>query len=61
MWVDMFPILSDTYKPPPPVDITPRKPKKHVLRVVIWNTADVLLEDQSLITGAKMSDIYVKG
>ncbi len=29
------------------------------LRVVIWNTKDVILEEES-ITGEKMSDIYVK-
>lgn len=31
-----------------------------VLRVIIWNTANVILEETS-ITGEKMSDIYVKG
>jgi len=30
------------------------------LRVIIWNTRDVILEETS-ITGEKMSDIYVKG
>lgn len=30
------------------------------LRVIIWNTTDVVLEEES-ITGEKMSDIYVKG
>ena len=30
------------------------------LRVVIWNTTEVILEEES-ITGEKMSDIYVKG
>lgn len=30
------------------------------LRVIIWNTSDVILEETS-ITGEKMSDIYVKG
>ena len=33
---------------------------RYELRVIIWNTADVLLEETS-ITGEKMSDIYVKG
>ena len=32
----------------------------YVLRVIIWNTEDVFLEETS-ITGEKMSDIYVKG
>lgn len=31
------------------------------MRVIIWNTEDVVLEDDSLVTGEKTSDIYVKG
>ena len=31
-----------------------------MLRVIIWNTVDVILEEES-ITGEKMSDIYVIG
>lgn len=31
------------------------------LRVVIWNTDDVILEDDAFMTGEKMSDIYVRG
>jgi len=29
--------------------------------VIIWNTDDVVLEDDAFFTGEKMSDIYVKG
>ena len=33
--------------------------RRKELRVIIWNTTDVLLEEES-ITGEMMSDIYVK-
>ena len=33
--------------------------RRQELRVIIWNTTDVLLEEES-ITGEMMSDIYVK-
>ncbi|CAN9498589.1 unnamed protein product [Ophioblennius macclurei] len=59
MWVDMFPM--DLPHPGPSVDISPRKPKGYEMRIIIWNTEDVILEDSNFLTGQKSSDIYVKG
>uniref|UniRef100_A0A3Q3GKY8 Fer-1 like family member 4 n=1 Tax=Labrus bergylta TaxID=56723 RepID=A0A3Q3GKY8_9LABR len=58
MWVDMFPTDVPA---PPPVDIKPRKPEQYELRVIIWNTDDVFLDDVNPFTGDPSSDIYVKG
>ncbi|XP_034042017.1 fer-1-like protein 6 [Thalassophryne amazonica] len=59
MWVDMFPM--DMPHPGPAVNISPRKPKGYELRIIIWNTEDVILEDTNFLTGQQSSDIYVKG
>ncbi|KAF5273283.1 hypothetical protein FQR65_LT04705 [Abscondita terminalis] len=59
MWIDIFPFMSSSY--PEMVNITPRKPIPYELRIVIWNTEDVILDDDDFFIGEKMSDIYVKG
>ncbi|XP_056404371.1 fer-1-like protein 4 [Hyla sarda] len=58
MWIDMFP---NDVPPPPTVNIKPREPVSYELRVIIWNTDDVILDDVNPFTGEPSSDIYVKG
>ncbi|CAL8360491.1 unnamed protein product [Lota lota] len=58
MWVDMFPTDVPA---PPPVNIKPRLPMQYEMRVTIWNTDDVFLDDVNPFTGIPSSDIYVKG
>ncbi|KAM9590431.1 fer-1-like protein 4 isoform 2-T2 [Trichechus inunguis] len=57
MWIDIF---SHDVPAPAPVDIKPRQPISYELRVIIWNTEDVVLDDVNPLTGEKSSDIYVK-
>ena len=58
MWLDFFPMS----RPPSssPVDITPPTPASYQLRLIVWNTSDVELQDENFLTGEKSSDIYVK-
>ena len=58
MWVDIF-RKDEGINIPPPVDVSPRKPEKYVLRVVVWNCE--ILQDVSRVTGEEMNDLYVKG
>uniref|UniRef100_G3U6J9 C2 domain-containing protein n=1 Tax=Loxodonta africana TaxID=9785 RepID=G3U6J9_LOXAF len=57
MWIDIFP---HDVPAPAPVDIKPRQPISYELRVIIWNTEDVVLDDVNPLTGEMSSDIYVK-
>ncbi|KAF4023594.1 hypothetical protein G4228_015467 [Cervus hanglu yarkandensis] len=57
MWIDIFP---RDVPAPPPVDIKPRQPISYELRVIIWNTEDIVLDDMNPLTGEMSSDIYVK-
>ena len=59
MWVDMFKKTDGGL--PLPVYVSPQKPEKYVLWVVVWNTKDVQSDEVSRITGEVMSDIFVKG
>uniref|UniRef100_A0A8C5TYN9 C2 domain-containing protein n=1 Tax=Malurus cyaneus samueli TaxID=2593467 RepID=A0A8C5TYN9_9PASS len=57
MWIDMFP---NDVPAPPPINIKPRLPVSYELRVIIWNTDDVILDDVNPVTGEPSSDIYVR-
>ena len=56
--VDFFPMSRPTSSAL--MDITPPKPVSYQLRLTIWNTSDVELNDENMITGEKTSDINVK-
>ena len=58
---DCFYIKPFFQLPGLPADVSPRKPSSYELRVIIWNTDEVVLEDDAFFSGDKMSDIYVKG
>ena len=58
MWVDMFPM--DMPPPGPALDISPRKPKKMELRVIIWNTDEVICEDDDVFTGKIVIKMPIK-
>lgn len=36
-------------------------PCRYELRVIVWNTDEVVLEDDDFFTGEKSSDIFVRG
>ena len=46
MWIDIFKINNKlTSYRPKLIDISPRKPLKYQLRVIIYRTAEVVLDD----------------
>lgn len=56
MWIDIF----DTKRSiPGPIDITPLPAVPYELRLIIWNTMNIKLEEKNIF-GKSMSDIYVK-
>ena len=57
MWVEIF---NPKKTIPEPIDITPTPARPFELRVIIWNSKDVILDDTNIF-GQRMSDIYVKG
>lgn len=57
MWVEIFDQKKNI---PEPVDITPIPPQKFELRIIVWNTKDVIFDEKNVF-GRQMSDIYVKG
>ncbi|XP_049289456.1 myoferlin-like [Anopheles funestus] len=56
LWIELY----ESNQPHPlPLDITPQPPKPYELRLIVWNTADVMLNERNIF-GTEMSDIYVK-
>lgn len=56
LWVEIF----EPGHVPEPIDLTPVPPRAYELRVIVWNTSDVILDEKNIF-GKYMSDIYVKG
>ncbi|KAF5288241.1 hypothetical protein FQA39_LY04009 [Lamprigera yunnana] len=58
LWIDIFP--STEVELPKPINIAPRKAVTYELRVILWNTEEVILQEDDFFVGERMSDIYVK-
>ncbi|XP_049542639.1 myoferlin [Anopheles darlingi] len=56
LWVEVY---EPNEPHPRPLDITPQPPQPYELRLIVWNTAAVVLEERNIF-GTEMSDIYVK-
>lgn len=57
LWVELF---DANLNIPAPIDFTPQPPLMYELRVIIYQCADVILDDKNIF-GKAMSDIFVKG
>ncbi|KAF3826422.1 hypothetical protein GH733_008947 [Mirounga leonina] len=56
------PEAQETLGQPPPPDCEAASPlPRYELRVIVWNTDEVVLEDDDFFTGEKSSDIFVRG
>lgn len=56
------PSTSKTLGQPAAPDCKPASPlPRYELRVIVWNTDEVVLEDDDFFTGEKSSDIFVRG
>lgn len=55
MWIEVY----DPKHVAEPIDLTPTPPRQYELRVIVWNTSDVILNERNIF-GNAMSDIYVK-
>lgn len=58
MWIDLFP-LNETLVRPAAINISPREPKSYVLRCIIYNVHNVILQEKNLL-GDEMSDVFIK-
>lgn len=59
MWIEVYD-SSTTAVMPEPINLQPLLPEQYELRVIVWNTSDIILNDTNIF-GTAMSDIYVKG
>lgn len=59
MWLEL--LTPGECHLPPPVALAPRQPQEFELRVIVWNTRDVILQEKDIFLGERVSDIYIKG
>ncbi|KII70262.1 Otoferlin [Thelohanellus kitauei] len=59
LWLEMYQI--DNVPSSPPINIKPIIPENYELRIIVWSTSEVPMDDIDIITGERSVDIYVKG